>query len=94
MDAICMQMENLSINNISNDLFKFLFQWNPNISINNRPDMTEVWFNSNHYLSFQHAIIVFNAKCNTHTIEYYCKQNTESFYDCVIQLRFNEKRKI
>ena len=90
MDAICDQLSDLRLPTIQNELFQFLFKWNPNITINHSAGMLSIWFNSKYYFPFQTAVRTFNESHPTHKVLYqYLSQS--SFYDAYIQIQIVPK---
>lgn len=90
MDANCDQLSDLRLPTIQNELFQFLFKWNPNIAINHSAGMLSIWFNSKYYSSFQNAIQTFNQMHPTYNVLYqYLPQS--SFYDSYIQIQITRK---
>ncbi len=95
IEMLCSMVGEMTIDekkSIANELFKFLFQWHPNLSINHTEDMTRVWFNAKYYVSFQHAIKQFNMQYKDYKITYKLYTNLNSYYDCGIDIYFSKRR--
>ncbi len=94
VEMLCSTMEQLTIEekrNDANELFKFLFQWHPNLSVNHTEHMTQVWFNAAYYSSFQQAIKQFNMQNMKYHVTYNLRHNSDSYYDCCIDIYYDKR---
>lgn len=86
IDSLCSSLENMKILNITNELFRFLFQWNPNLEISHQYNMTQIKFNSVYYNKFCLAIQAFNKNYSEYNITHSVKHDIQSYYDFIVNI--------